>query len=350
MEPNSDNRPANSPAPEQIQEIFHLLSGYRVSQAMYVVVELGIPDLLADGPQDSDTLAQATSTHTDALYRVLRFLVGVGIFDEIAPRQFGLTTLGASLRTNVPGSLRPTVLMHLAPYKWEPWGHLLHSVQTGGTAFHHVHGMKPFDYLDQHPEDASIFQQAMTNNTAWSGTTITQAYDFTGIECLVDIGGGQGLLLATILQAYPTMRGVLFDRPNVVKGALAAMETAGVALRCEIVGGDFFATVPAGGDAYVLRLIIHDWDDAHAVAILKSCRSAMRQAGRVLIVERMIVPDYRQALPVLHLDLEMLVNVGGKQRTTEEYRALFAAADLRLSAVIPLGDTAQFSVFEGVPA
>lgn len=338
------------PVPGQFQEMYALMSGFRVSQAIYVVVKLGIPDLLVGGPSGSDTLAQATDTHEDALYRVLRFLAGVGIFDEVAPRQFGLTQLGSSLRADVPGSMRPTVLMNLEHYKWESWGHLLHSVQTGGTAFHHIHGMENFAYLDQHPEAESIFQQAMTSNTAWSGAAITRAYDFTGIECLVDVGGGQGLLLATILQANPTMRGVLFDRPTVIAGALAVLETAGVATRCEVIGGDFFASVPVGCDAYVLRQIIHDWDDVHAAAILKNCRSAMRQAGRVLIIERTIVPNYQQALPVLHIDLEMLVNLGGRQRTDEEYRALFAAADLRLSAVVPLGDTGQFSVFEGIPA
>lgn len=338
-----------SPSPEQVRELYQLMGGYRVSQAIAVVAKLGIPDLLADGPQGSDALARATGTNETALYRVLRFLAGIGLFDEISPRQFALTGLGAGLRADVPGSIRPNVLMLLDDSKWGPWGQLMHSVRTGETAFDHVHGVGFFDYFHTHPESAATFNAAMTSNTAQSGAGGTGAYDFSGIRCLVDVGGGHGLLLATILQAYPAMRGVLFDLPAVVAGAAPTLEEAGVADRCEVVGGDFFAAV-APGDAYILHQIIHDWDDARATAILANCRRAMQGAGRVLVVERAIGADYRQALQVLHLDLEMLVNLGGLQRTEAEYGALFAAAGLRLSTVVPLGDPLQYSVFEGVQA
>jgi O-methyltransferase domain/Dimerisation domain len=337
-------------ASERGEELSQLVSGYRVSQAIYVVVKLGIPDLLADGPRGSDELAHATETHAGALYRVLRFLAGVGLFEERAPQQFGLTSLGAGLRRGAPGSLHAQVLRQLDPSCWEAWGQLLHSVRTGETAFDAVHGMGYFAYLGQHPDAARIFDQAMTSNTARSGSAITRAYDFSGTQRLVDVGGGQGLLLATVLQAYPTMHGVLFDRPAVVAGAPATLEAAGVADRCQVVGGDFFEAVPAGGDAYVLRQILHDWDDVRATQILKNCQRAMQGPGKVLVVERVIAPDYRQALPALRLDLEMLVNLGGLQRTEAEYRELFAATGFRLSAVASLGDRVQFSVFEGVPA
>lgn len=336
------------PSLEQLQELYLLAGGYRVSQAIYVVATLGIADLLAGSPGSSDDLAQATGTDADALYRVLRLLAGMGLFEEVAPRWFGLTPLGAGLRSDVPGSMRSTVLMHLDPAKWQPWSHLLHSVQTGETTFQRVHGLEIFEYLGQHPDAAETFQQAMTSNTARSGTAILRAYDFSGMRRVVDVAGGQGLLLATILQAYPTMRGVLFDRPAVVAGARATLEAAGVAERCEVVGGDFFASVPAGGDAYILRQILHDWDDARATKILENCRRAMGQTGKVLVIEGIIAPDYRKALPVLQLDLEMLVNYGGRQRTQAEYEALFAAANFRLSAVVPLHDLGQFSVFEGL--
>ena len=339
-----------SPSREQLQELQQLLGGYRVSQALFVAAKLGIADLLADGPRGSDELARATGTHADALHRVLRFLAGVGLFREVAPGRFALTALGAGLRADVPGSVRPIALWLSSEATWQSWGQLLHSVRTGQTAFAHVHGMELFDYLAAHPDAAAVFNAAMTGNTAQSGTAITAAYDFSGIRRLVDVGGGHGLQLATVLRAYPALRGVLFDRPEVVAGAAAVLEEAGVADRCEIVGGDFFAAVPPGGDAYLLRHIIHDWDDARAAAILANCRRALEGPGRLLVVEPRIAPDHREALPVLHLDLQMLVNTGGRERTDEEYRALFAAAGFRLTAVVPLGDAAQFSVFEGTPA
>jgi predicted O-methyltransferase YrrM len=223
-------------------------------------------------------------------------------------------------------------------------------VRTGKTAFGHVHGAEFFDYLGTHSEPAAAFHQAMTSNTARSGATITRAYDFSGIRRIVDVGGGHGLFLATILQAYPAMRGVLFDRPEVVQGAAAALEMTGVADRCEIAGGDFFAAVPPDGDAYLLRQIIHDWDDAQATTILENCRHAMRESGKVLVVERALAPDHRESLGALHLDMEMLVNLGGLQRTDAEYGTLFESAHLRLSTIVPLGDTDQFCVFEGIPA
>ncbi len=325
------------------------MSGYRVSQAIYVAAKLGIADLLKEGPRGTDDLAQATGTHAATLYRVLRFLVGVGLFDEVAPHRFALAPLGSGLRTDLPGSIRPNVLMLLDQASWRPWGQLLYSVQTGGTAFEHVHGVGRFDYLTEHPDTAAVFNEAMSSNTARSGTAITDAYDFSAIKRLVDVGGGHGLLLATILGAYPTMRGVLFDRPQVIAGAQATLEAAGVSDRCELVSGDFFAEVPSGGDAYLLRQIIHDWDDARALTILRNCRQAMTERGRLLVVERAISPDYRLALPVLHIDLEMLVNVGGQERTDAEYYSLFGTARFELTSIVPLGDAAQFSVFEGVP-
>ncbi len=341
------NAPA-SPSPEQVRELYQLMSGYRVSQAIAVVAKLGIADLLGGGPEGSDELARATKTIEAALYRVLRLLVGAGLFDETAPRRFALTGLGTGLRADVPGSIRPMMLMLLDDCKWGAWGELMHSVRTGEIAFDHVHGVGFFDYLRTHPESAATFNAAMTSNTAQSGAGITGVYDFSGIRCLVDVGGGHGLLLATILQAYPAMRGVLFDLPEVVAGAAPALEEAGVADRCEVGGGDFFAAV-APGDAYILRQIIHDWDDDRATVILANCRRAMQGVGRVLVVERAIGRDYRQALQVLHLDLEMLVNLSGLQRTDAEYGALFAAAGFRLGTVVPLGDPLHYSVFEGVP-
>ena len=348
--PPSTPTPTSTPA--QLRELRTLLHGYRVSQAIYVAAALGIPDRLAGGPQTSADLARATDTNEPALYRVLRFLAGVGLFDEVGPRRFGLTALGAGLRGDVPGSMRPQTLGALEGIHWQAWGQLLHTVRTGETAFNHVAGMGVFDYLREHPDSAAIFNQQMTSNTARAGDTVARGYDFSGVRRLVDVGGGHGLLLATILQAHAAMGGVLFDAPEVVAGAGPTLAAAGVADRCEVVGGDFFAAVPPGGDAYVLRQIIHDWDDERAIAILASCRRAVGTAGggKVLVVERAIAPDHRQGLAELHLDLQMLVTTGGVQRTEAEYGALFAAAGLRLSAVIPLDDPLHYSIYEAVPA
>jgi hypothetical protein len=338
------------PSPEQIRELYSIIGGHRVSQALYVTAKLGIADLLKSGSLSSAELAQVTETYEPALYRLLRFLTGVGLFREPAPRRFALTPLGAGLCADVPGSLRANTLMQLDEAHWPAWGQLLYSVRTGRTAFGQVHGAEFFDYLGRHSEPAAVFNQAMTSNAARSGAAITRAYDFSGIQRIVDVGGGHGLFLATILQAYPAMHGVLFDQPDVIQGAAAALEMLGVADRCEIVAGDFFAAVPHAGDAYLLRQIIHDWDDAQATTILTNCRYAMRQSGKVLVVERALVADHRESLGALHLDMEMLVNLGGLQRTDAEYGALFEAAGMQPGAVVPLGDTDQFSVFEGIPA
>jgi hypothetical protein len=330
---------------EQIQTLNQLIGGYRVSRAIAVAVGLGIPDPLASGSQKVDDLAHATETHPGALYRVLRLLVG--LFEETAPRASRLTPLGHGLRSAVPGSMGSTALMRLDSARWRSWDDLLYSVRAGAIAFPRVHAVEIFDYLRDHPA-AAIFQRAMTANMARSGAAITQAYDFSGVERMVDSGGGPSL--ATILQAYPTPIGVLFDQPEVVVGATRTLAAAGVAARCKIACGDFFSEVPQGGDRYLLRQIIHDWDDERAILILANCRRSMPASGRIRVIEGMMSEDYQQSLPVLQLDLETLVNYGGLQRAKDEYRALFTAAGFRLGRVIPLDDPGQASAYEALPA
>jgi hypothetical protein len=351
LPPESDEKDrSESASPEHLQALYQLVLGFRASQALYVVAKLGIADRLATGPKDIEELAQATTSHAPTLFRLLRFLAGVGLFDEVAPRRFALTPLGAGLRTEVAGSISATALHLLDGSQWLAWSQLLHGVQTGETAFEHVHGMGVFDYLGQHPDTAAIFQQAMTSNTARSSVTLTRGYDWSGIERLVDVGGGQGLLLATVLQAYPTLQGVLFDRPAVVAKATATLAEAGVAERCVVVGGDFFEAVPSDGDAYVMRNILHDWDDAPAQAILERCREAMGMPGRLLVVERVVDTDHHKALPALGSDLSMMVSTGGRERTEAEYRTLFTRAGFQLVKIVPLGDVDGFCVIEGIPA
>jgi hypothetical protein len=344
----SDARDASRPPSSgQLEALFELLVGYRISQALYVAAKLGIADRLADGPRGIDDLAQTTTTHAPTLFRLLRFLSGVGLFAEVAPRHFALTPLGEGLRTDIPGSIGSIALHVLDESQWHAWSQLLHSVQTGETAFEHVHGMGNFEFFHQHPDKAAIFNQAMTSFTARWAVAITRGYDWSGIGQVVDVGGGRGFLLATLLQAHPTMQGVLFDRPAVVANAPAVLEEAGVAERCTIVGGDFFAAVPPGGDVYVLKSVVNDWDDAEVRLILEQCRRAMGSAGRLLVVQRVVGTDSRAAMPALQNDMQMLVGVGGRERTEAELRSLFADAGFRLTRVVPLEDADGLSVLEG---
>jgi hypothetical protein len=322
---------------EPRERLLALVRGYRISQSIYVATRLGIPDLLADGPREVDELAQATGSHPASLRRVLLFLAGVGVLDKVGPRRFALTELAALLRTGVPGSLRPSVLLLLDESHWRPWGHLLHTVRTGETAFDHAHGAGLFDYLAAHPDVASVFNAAMSGNSPAHANLVAAAYDFSRMSLVVDVGGGRGRLLAAILARHPRLRGILFEQPHVVEDAREILDEAGVRARCELVGGSFFDAVPAGGDAYILRGIIPGFEDDQAVAILENCRRAMGSGARVILVERYLAPDSREALAVLYSDLEMLVNVGGRERTTDEYAALLARSGLRLTRTISLG-------------
>ncbi|HEV3346406.1 MAG TPA: methyltransferase, partial [Methylomirabilota bacterium] len=271
---------------EPRERLLALVRGYRISQSIYVATRLGIPDLLADGPREVDELAHATGSHPDSLRRVLLFLAGVGVLDRVGPRRFALTEQAALLRTGVPGSMRPSVLLLLDESHWRPWGHLLHTVRTGETAFDHAHGVGLFDYLAAHPDVASVFNAAMSGNSPAHASLVAATYDFSRMRLVVDVGGGRGRLLAAILARHPRLRGILFEQPHVIEDAREILDEAGVGARCELVGGSFFDGVPAGGDAYILRGIIPGFEDDRAVAILERCRHAMGSGARVILVER----------------------------------------------------------------
>jgi O-methyltransferase domain len=312
-----------------------------MSQAVYVATRLGIPDLLADGPRDIEELAHETGSHLPSLRRVLAALAAVGVLDKIGPCRFALTDVGGGLRTGVPGSVRPAVLFLLNESHWRPWGHLLHTVRTGQTAFEHAHGASLFEYLARHPEEADLFNKGMAGNSPAHARLVAAAYDFSRMSLVVDVAGGRGRLLATILESNPHLRGILFDLPRIVEDARQLINDAGVADRCEFVGGNFFEAVPEGGNAYILRNIIHDWEDDQAVAILTTCRRAMADGARLILVERYVAEDPREAPLVHHADLEMLVNVGGLERTTDEYGKLLARCGLRLVQTISLDHTVE---------
>ena len=320
-----------------------LINGYRVTQLLYVAVKLGIADLLTDGPQTMEELATTAGAQADALYRALRALASLGVFREVAPRRFALTPLAELLRTDHPYSLCAAILFQ-GDEAYRAWGELLYSLQTGAPAFDHAYGMPHFDYLAQHAEASVVFNRTMSENTARSVTALLSAYTFPASGVVVDVGGGHGAFLAAVLQAHPGLRGVLFDQSHVIAGAAPTLEAAGVAERCMLVGGDFFTPPLPAGDLYLLRQVIHDWDDTQGSAILRHCAQAMAQDGKILVIEALIPPG-NDPSPVKLLDLQMLVMTGGRQRTEEEYRQLYAAAGLRLLRILPTNT--QFSIVEG---
>lgn len=326
-------------------ELRRLTNGYQVSQAIHVAATLGIANLLRDSPRTCDELALATDTHEPSLYRLLRALASVGVFREEGDHRFALTPIGACLCSDAaePGDGWAAFIGQ--PCHWQAWGHLLHSVRTGENAFRHVHGMDSWTYREQHPELSAAFDRAMTTNTRRMNLSLLSAYDFSQFGTIVDVGGGRGALMTAILGKHPTVQGVLFDQPHVVAGATQVFLDAGITSRCQIVGGDFFTEVPAGGDAYLLKFILHDWEDEEATAILRSCRQAIPRHGKLLVIEREVGAPNTDWDPKF-TDLLMLVGPGGRERTLAEYVALFAAAGFQLVAAIPAGEV---NLFEGIP-
>lgn len=326
--------------------LLQMLSGYWVSQSIYVAAKLKIADLLRDGPKTSDELATLTGSNPRALYRLLRALASIGVFSETETSgYFGLTPLAACLQTDAPNSMHGFAVM-LGEEHYKAWGELLHSVQTNASAFEQVYGMNIFEYYAQNPESAQAFDEAMTNMSAIERVATVASYDFSSFHTLVDVAGGQGSLLAAILKANPALKGILFDQDAVLAGAKSFIEAEGVLDRCQLMGGNFFESVPSGADAYVLKHILHDWDDERAIAILKNCREAMAENGKLLVVEQ-VIPEGNQPFVGKLLDLNMLVMCpGGGERTESEYRTLFEAAGFQLTRVVPTqGD---ISILEGI--
>lgn len=324
--------------------MLQMISGFWISRAIYIAAKLGLADHLCDGHKTADDLAAATGTHAPSLYRVLRALASVGVFTEDEKRGFALTPLAETLRTDVPGSLRAFATVELGEEHYPAWGELLHSVKTGEIAFDRAFGMPVWKFFEQNPDNAKTFNDAMTGLTSSVNDAVLSSYDFSSIGRIVDIGGGHGSLIVAILKANPEMRGVLFDAPPVIEGSRDRIRDEGLAERCETVAGDFFASVPGGCDAYILKWIIHDWDDERSVAILKNCHRAMAENGRLLLVEA-VVPQSSEPHFSKFIDLNMLVMTGGRERTEDEYRTLFEAAGFRLTRIIPT--ESPMSIIEG---
>ena len=323
--------PAQAQQPLPVQ-MYDMLNAHMLVQALHVAATLKIADLLADGSRTIEDLAQASSSHPASLYRLLRMLAGAGVFAEDAPRRFRLTPLASTLRSDSPDSVRDWALFIAAPPVWAAWSNLLHSVQTGASAFEHTFGMRLFSYMTDHPDLGAAYNNWMAKQSELQNGAVLASYDFSAHRKVVDVGGGQGATLAAILQANPHVAGVLFDLPQVVsKVTLPEF----IAQRSEIVGGDMLESLPAGGDVYIFKRVLMDWSDDVAARALGNCRDAMVEHGKVLVVEP-IVPEGNERNVSKVLDLTMLVmQGGGRMRTEDEHRALFDAAGLEVTRIIP---------------
>jgi SAM-dependent methyltransferase len=331
-------------APPQ-EVMLQLFSGLWISQAIHVAAKLGLPDLVGNQPKTIAELAYASNTHAPSLYRLLRGLASVGVFTEVENGQYASTPLSETLRKDAPGSLRGFAIAGLGQEHYKAWGNLLHSVQTGDIAFDNFFGQSLWEYYAWHPEESAVFNDAMTGWTESVNAALIAAYDFSGYDKVVDIGGGHGALLAAILKTNPKMHGVLFDLPQVAEGAAARLSAEGVRGRCKIDGGDFFQAVSTGGDAYVMKFIIHDWEDEKSIKIMKNIHRAMADGGKLILLEQ-IVPAGNGPSPAKWMDLNMLVMTGGCERTEMEFAELFAAAGFKLNRVVPTDS--PFYVIEAI--
>jgi hypothetical protein len=329
-----------------------LAMGYIASQAVSVATKLGVADVLSKGALTSREVALATGTEPSTMYRLLRALAAFDVVKDLGATRFELTPVGDCLRADVSNSIRSLVLMTGSESWWQAFGALDACVRTGQNAYRILHGLESsFAYYEKHPDAARVFDDAMSANSALVGATAARAYDFSGVGRVVDVGGGHGKVLASILKAHPSLTGVLFDLPRVVEGAPAFLAREGVADRCEAAGGDMFVSVPAGGDVYVLSHVIHDWDDEHSIKVLQTCRRAMAPSAKLLILDR-VMPERIEPSPMVQgyvlLDLRMMVGtVGGRERTADEFKSLLGAANLELARVIPT--PAPVSVIEAAP-
>jgi SAM-dependent methyltransferase len=315
-------------------QLIQMAIAYWKSRAVYAAAQLGLADRLADGPMQAGELAILTGTHEQSLSRLLRVLASLGIVTDTGSSGFALTTLGQALRCGAPGSARATVLALAGEWWWHGWDHVLYSIETGKTGMEKAHGATVFEYLASHPQEATHFNEAMIGFHGAEAAAVATAYDFSGCETIVDVGGGTGHLLTAVLERHPRARGVLADLPHVLREAPALVESHGFEDRVTFETTDFFAAVPGGGDVYLLSHVIHDWNEEQCLAILRNCRQAMKPGSRLLIVE-MVLPADDTPHPGKLLDLAMLVMPGGQERTEDEYATLLNQAGFQLTRVVP---------------
>jgi O-methyltransferase domain/Dimerisation domain len=313
-------------------ELMRLINAYQVAQALHVAAMLDVADQLKDGPKSYEIVAQACGAHPTSLYRLLRALAAIGVFREGDNKEFSLTPLGLCLTSDAPRSTRNYARWIGTPGQWGSWGNLLQSIKSGESAVGLTYGTDAWTYRRDHPEEQAIFDSAMTGNSRSEAQAVLDAYDFSRFGCVVDVGGGQGVLLKTILLACPATRGILFDQPQVTASAdqtLAELED-----RCQIVAGSFFDAVPENGDVYIMKVILHDWEDAKSTEILRTCRRAMSPTATLILIERVVglpneIPESKFS------DLNMMVQYGAMERTRQEFDELLKSGGFEITEVCP---------------
>lgn len=335
-----------TPVPPPQAALSQMINGFWITGAIHAAAHLGLADKIAGQPLVVSDLSLAVGANPDALFRLMRALSSLGIFVEGPARSFSHTPLSEALRTGVPGSMHGLAtmsgLMHL-----RAWPHLAHSIRTGAPAFDHVFGKGIFEYITENEEARAAFDEAMSGYTAATAGAVVSSYDFTPFRTIVDVGGGNGALLAAILGKFKDSSGISFDLSASAERAKTLLQARGLRDRCEVVGGDFFVGVPTGGDAYMLKMIIHDWDDERSIAILKNIRKAMAPGARLLVVDMVIDPATTSGSAGKLFDLNMLVMTGGRERTADEFASLYQASRFELTRVVSLpGDLA---IIEGTP-
>lgn len=340
------NQNQDTSLPDARVQLRDLFMGSFVSRAIYVAAQLDIATLLAQRSRTCGELAHSTHTHADTLYRLLRALASHGLFAEDEQGRFANTEQSALLRSDITGSMRPLILMFGDEMIVTLWQSLSRSVTTGEPAFEHVHGVHQFDYLSRHLDKAKIFDQAMVSGSSMTNAALTKAFDFSAFGTIVDIAGGYGSTLCTILTANPGLCGILFDMPHVMDGARRHIAEQGLTARCTCVSGDFFESVPTGADAYFMKHIIHDWDDARCIKLLRNCHAAASAGAKLLVCERVVplgnTPSYSKLGDLVML----MMTPGGRERTETQYRTLFKAGGFEVTRFAPTDS--EHTVIEGI--
>jgi hypothetical protein len=334
----------NEQLPPPVQ-MMQMITGFWTSCCIYNAAKLDIADRLANGPQTVDQLAEQTHTHAPSLYRVLRALAGTGIFTRQPDGAFANTTLSETLRADVPGSMKAMAIAQLGDH-YNAWGNLLYSIKTGEISFDKIEGMPVWQFYETHPEEGLNFMKAMTGLTGAAIMNVLPAYDFSAFDTIVDVGGGNGALLMAVLGAAPNARGIVFDEEYVTIETEKTLAAAGFADRCSVAAGSFFDSVPADADAYLMKLVLHDWNDEQSVTILRNCRKAMKPASKVLIIES-VIPEGNAPHPGKFMDINMMAMTGGRERTADEFTAILGAAGLAVTNIIPT-HSPLFSIIEAV--
>ena len=332
---------------EPVEQMLQMMSGFWVSRGLWIAAKLGISDLLVNGAKSVATLATETGTHSDSLYRILRALAMAGVYAEGENRSFSLTPVSETLRSDVVGSLRGAVIAEMGQAHYEAWGNLMASVKTGEIAFDNRFGKDIWAYFQTEPEQAENFNRYMASMSEPLNQAISMKYDFSGHKRLIDVGGGIGGMISAILAKNPNLQGAIYDAPSVVEQAKGFLASKGVADRCETIGGDFFESVPEGGDIYSMRWILHDWEDSKSLKILENIKKVLPENGKLLLAEA-VVPEAGEPHFSKFFDLIMLVMTGGRERTEKEWTELLEKGGYKIERIIP---TESFlSIIEAVPA